>query len=193
MRNCAVHSCLRRTPLPPSIYCLDRRQYRASFGIWSVPDVPSFLTEFPRSADLTVGRLVKPLSDPVPSIRFGVRLGRAQNQSSGLELPVAESSNEWATDEVPCTGVTLELSLFDHTLGVPLPGGSSNIAPPLRSADTTRRGESRLLIISTLCSVRSVDGVMDRDFLLELLSANAIIGVHLSRLAEEVRSSSDHT
>jgi argininosuccinate lyase len=31
----------------------------------------------------------------------------------------------------------------------------------------------------------SVDGVMDRDFLLELLSANAIIGVHLSRLAEE--------
>jgi argininosuccinate lyase len=31
---------------------------------------------------------------------------------------------------------------------------------------------------------------MDRDFLLELLSANAIIGVHLSRLAEEVNSDS---
>lgn len=31
----------------------------------------------------------------------------------------------------------------------------------------------------------SVDGVSDRDFLIELLAANAIIGVHASRLAEE--------
>ena len=31
----------------------------------------------------------------------------------------------------------------------------------------------------------SVDGVSDRDFVIELLSANAIIGVHMSRLAEE--------
>eukprot|EP00897_Mesotaenium_endlicherianum_P000578 jgi/Mesen1/10520/ME000083S10026 len=31
----------------------------------------------------------------------------------------------------------------------------------------------------------SVDGVSDRDFLIELLSANSIIAIHLSRLAEE--------
>lgn len=37
----------------------------------------------------------------------------------------------------------------------------------------------------SLCPSCSVDGVSDRDFLIELLSANSIIAIHTSRLAEE--------
>ena len=48
-----------------------------------------------------------------------------------------------------------------------------------------RRETARLLGLPRLCE-NSIDAVSDRDFILEFLSAGAILGVHLSRMAEEI-------
>lgn len=42
-----------------------------------------------------------------------------------------------------------------------------------------------IFMLTLLVIPCSVDAVADRDFLIELLSANSIIAIHLSRLAEE--------
>ena len=51
--------------------------------------------------------------------------------------------------------------------------------------DTDRRYEAALLGFDEI-SLNSIDGVSDRDFCLELLSALAILMMHLSRLSEEL-------
>ena len=51
--------------------------------------------------------------------------------------------------------------------------------------DTDRRMEAELLGFGGIC-LNSMDGVSDRDFVLELLSALSIQMVHLSRLSEEL-------
>jgi len=51
--------------------------------------------------------------------------------------------------------------------------------------DTDRRMEAELLGFDDI-ALNSMDGVSDRDFCLELLSALAILMTHLSRLAEEL-------
>ena len=51
--------------------------------------------------------------------------------------------------------------------------------------DTDRRMEAELLGFDDI-ALNSIDGVSDRDFCLELLSALAILMMHLSRLSEEL-------
>ena len=51
--------------------------------------------------------------------------------------------------------------------------------------DTDRRMEAKLLGFDDI-ALNSMDGVSDRDFCLELLSALAILMMHLSRLSEEL-------
>ncbi len=53
------------------------------------------------------------------------------------------------------------------------------------SYDTDRRMEARLLGFGDIAA-NSLDGVSDRDFCLELMSALAILMMHLSRLSEEL-------
>ncbi len=48
-----------------------------------------------------------------------------------------------------------------------------------------RKYVAKLLGFNSLCA-NSIDAVSDRDFALEFLAAGAIIGVHLSRMAEEI-------
>ncbi|MCX6338489.1 MAG: argininosuccinate lyase [Candidatus Aureabacteria bacterium] len=48
-----------------------------------------------------------------------------------------------------------------------------------------RKYVAKLLGFNSLCT-NSIDAVSDRDFALEFLAAGAIIGVHLSRMAEEI-------
>ena len=48
-----------------------------------------------------------------------------------------------------------------------------------------RKYVAKLLGFNALCE-NSIDAVSDRDFALEFLAAGAIIGVHLSRMAEEI-------
>jgi len=50
---------------------------------------------------------------------------------------------------------------------------------------TDRRFEAELLGFSEIC-MNSLDGVSDRDFALELMSAFSIMMMHLSRLSEEI-------
>ncbi len=50
---------------------------------------------------------------------------------------------------------------------------------------TDRRAEAQMLGFSDIC-LNSIDGVSDRDFCLELMSAASIEMTHLSRLAEEL-------
>ena len=51
--------------------------------------------------------------------------------------------------------------------------------------DTDRRLEAELLGFDAIC-MNSMDGVSDRDFCLELMSALSILMMHLSRLSEEL-------
>ncbi len=51
--------------------------------------------------------------------------------------------------------------------------------------DTDRRMEANLLGFDGIC-MNSLDGVSDRDFCVELLSALSLIMVHLSRFSEEI-------
>jgi len=51
--------------------------------------------------------------------------------------------------------------------------------------DTDRRFEARELGFTDIC-LNSIDGVSDRDFCLETMSALAILQMHLSRFAEEL-------
>ena len=51
--------------------------------------------------------------------------------------------------------------------------------------DTDRRFEAKALGFDGIC-LNSLDGVSDRDFCVELLSAFAILMMHLSRFSEEI-------
>lgn len=64
-----------------------------------------------------------------------------------------------------------------------MPLGSGALAGSTLPLD--REGVARELGFA-LVSENSIDGVSDRDFVLDFLSASAIIAVHLSRMAEEI-------
>ena len=78
----------------------------------------------------------------------------------------------------------IKLSLGAGALaGVPIKAGLYNKAIKKIVAESKDIGKGKVYFVAT---PRSMDTVSDRDFVIEILSALSVIGMHLSRLAEDL-------